>query len=481
MIHSQSVCAGSLAPKFTLSLALLCTVFTIGCSDSDNLPNISTDSSRQLQGSWERSGYGLFLEITGTELSIFEVTSATCHFEGTGHVQEFIGDFSDFQLDDDTLQLTESPLGIPAVFSRVDTLPAVCDNPIGQSATAQFDHVWHTFNDYYAFFNEHNVDWMSQYDLLRPTLSDQSSSDELADALIALLTPINDSHVGISFDAFNSFHPAQPKGFVQDLIDEYDAQTANVDEATYIGEILNQWREDIQASYIGSPFQTLEGEHAGLLEWGVMGDAVGYLSVNQFFANLNQSELNDIQLFDDALDTILSDLSHTQALIIDVRISPGGRDAVAIAIANRFADTERLAATKASRTYLGDGVSQNLIIRPSERINYTKPIFLITSGFSVSATEIFTLLMRSLPHVTHIGEATNGALSDRLDKNLPNGWVFMLSNEVYRDANGSAFEVTGIPPTVAVPALSKAARDRNEDSALNAVFTELMLPNPAEE
>ena len=88
------------------------------------------------------------------------------------------------------------------------------------------------------------------------------------------------------------------------------------------------------------------------------------------------------------------------------------------------------------------------------------------------------MLMRSLPQVTHIGEPTNGALSDVLEKELPNNWEFTLSNEVYRDANGQAFEAVGIPPTIAVPALSKAARDRNEDSALNAAFDVLALPNP---
>jgi len=87
--------------------------------------------------------------------------------------------------------------------------------------------------------------------------------------------------------------------------------------------------------------------------------------------------------------------------------------------------------------------------------------------------------MRSLPHVTHLGEPTSGALSDRLDKGLPNDWEFTLSNEVYRDIDGNTFEVTGITPTVAVPVLSKAARDRNEDSALNAAFNALALPNPA--
>lgn len=479
MTHSQAVRAGSLAPVFTISVVLLGSTTLIGCSDDYSNPIITPDTSLALQGNWERSGYGTFLSIAGNELSVFEATSATCHLQYSGGVQEIIGGFSVVQFDDDELHLADSTLGLPSTFRRIDTLPVVCDDPIGNAAIEQFDHVWHTFNDYYAFFNEREVDWLGQYDLWRPLLNDQSNEEDLAEALIGLVAPIDDNHVGLRFDDESVYDPAQPKGFVQALIEEFESQSAVTDEASYIGGVLDQWRTDIQASYIGSSFQTLQGDHAGLLEWGVMGDTVGYLSINQFFAELEQSEAKDILIFDEALDMILTDLADTQALVIDVRIAPGGRDAVAIAIANRFADTERLAATKAARTYLGEGVSQSLIIRPSERTNYAKPTILITSGFSVSATEVFTLLMRSLPYVTHLGEPTSGALSDRLDKGLPNDWEFTLSNEVYRDIDGNTFEVTGIPPSVAVPILSKEARDRNEDSALNAAFNALALPNPA--
>ena len=472
-------CAGSLAPVFTISLALLGSTFLTGCSDGESNPIIAPDTSMAIQGYWERSGYGTILSVAGNELSVFEATSATCHLLDSGSVADLIGDFSVVRFDADQLQLSDSNFGIPAKFSRIETVPVVCDDPIGNLATEQFDHVWHTFNDYYAFFNEREVDWMGQYEQWRPTLSDQSSEEQLAEALIGMVTPINDNHVGLKFDGNSVFNPALPKGFVQALIDEFESQSSVTDEATYIGDQLELWRADIQSTYLDSSFQTLQGEHAGLLEWGVMGNTVGYLSINQLFAELEQSETKDIQLFDEALDLILADFADTQALVIDVRIAPGGRDAVAIAIANRFADTERLAATKATRTYLGEGASQSLIIRPSERTNYTQPIILITSGFSVSATEVFTLLMRSLPHVTHLGEPTNGALSDRLDKGLPNNWEFTLSNEVYRDINGNTFEVTGIPPSVAVPVLSKEARDRNEDSALNAAFNALAMPNPA--
>ncbi len=464
-------------PIRTISLLLLISSSLAACSNANTIA-LPADTAQDIQGVWERPGYGTLLNINGTELTVYETTRATCYLRDAGQATEFISDFPIVEIDENQLQLSESELGLPAIFDRIDSVPAVCDNPIGESITKQFDHVWHTFNDYYAFFNERGVDWMSQYDQWRPTLSDQSSEDDLAEALMGLLSPIDDSHVSLVFDGEGNFNPAKPKGFLQMLVEEFDAQSEITDEETYVGEVLYRWREDIQSNYIGAPFKTLDGRHADLIQWGVMGQDVGYLSINQFFTTLDESEATDVAIFNDALDIALSDLANTAALIIDVRLSPGGRDAVSIAIANRFADTERLAATKAARDYQGLRTTQDFTIRPSNRQNYANPVILITSGFSVSATESFTLLMRSLPQVIHLGEPTNGAISDVLDKELPNEWEFTLSNEVYRDANGQAFEAVGIPPTIAVPVLSKAARDRGEDSALNAAFDALALPNP---
>ena len=59
--------------------------------------------------------------------------------------------------------------------------------------------------------------------------------------------------------------------------------------------------------------------------------------------------------------------------------------------------------------------------------------------------------MGRTPHITRIGENTQGAFSDVLDRRLPNGWRFGLPNEVYRTQEGTAFDGPGIPPDVTVP------------------------------
>lgn len=60
-------------------------------------------------------------------------------------------------------------------------------------------------------------------------------------------------------------------------------------------------------------------------------------------------------------------------------------------------------------------------------------------------------MMRVNPAVTVIGEHTSGAFSDILGRQLPNGMLFGLSNEIYRAADGQIYEGLGVPPTIPVP------------------------------
>jgi C-terminal processing protease CtpA/Prc len=78
------------------------------------------------------------------------------------------------------------------------------------------------------------------------------------------------------------------------------------------------------------------------------------------------------------------------------------------------------------------------------------------------------MAMDVLPHVTLVGENSNGILSDVLNKALPNGWELGLSNEVYADHLGVVHEVTGVPPEVNAVALSLDDLSENRDDSIDA-------------
>jgi C-terminal processing protease CtpA/Prc len=75
--------------------------------------------------------------------------------------------------------------------------------------------------------------------------------------------------------------------------------------------------------------------------------------------------------------------------------------------------------------------------------------------------------------VTRIGENTQGVFSDVLVRGLPNAWRFGLPNEVFRTADGRIFDITGIPPDIAVPVFADADVAAGRDPALERALVEL--------
>jgi len=59
--------------------------------------------------------------------------------------------------------------------------------------------------------------------------------------------------------------------------------------------------------------------------------------------------------------------------------------------------------------------------------------------------ELFALAMKQLPHVTLIGDDTNGIFSYQLEKKLPNGWRYRLSYQIYFSADMVCYEGRGVP------------------------------------
>jgi carboxyl-terminal processing protease len=80
-------------------------------------------------------------------------------------------------------------------------------------------------------------------------------------------------------------------------------------------------------------------------------------------------------------------------------------------------------------------------------VPFVGPIVVLTSEATASAAESFGLGLFARGNVKFIGAPSNGSYSDMLQKQLPNGWTFSLSNEVYVDLSGNNYESVGFPVT----------------------------------
>lgn len=425
---------------------------------------------KKIDGVYESVGYGRIVKIENGEYLLADVTEISCLPLMEGEISEF-GDALQFK--DDTLRLKD---GINTYFfTRIENAPAVCRSESAERAEAEskakdpeynFDVLWKTFEEHYAYFDLRGVDSEKMYNEYRPKITSKTTETELFLVLTEMLESFDDGHIGISApdeieDAAKELQKAKHIEVGRDKEDDKESPK----------ERLRHYKvsEAVAERYIPKGISIKNGN----LRWGIIDKNIGYLQVNQMMgmadygisdtlsyrdhwmayfemaemsANDNEDEIDGIT---NAMDAIMKDLGNTNALIIDLRFNGGGKDEVGMAVLERLNHTERIVFTKKARS--GDGFTPvNRVTQHSVENPYNSPVYLLIATSSASATEIMALSSLSMPNITRIGSNTEGVFSDVLDKTLPNGWEFGLSNEVYQDMEGNNYEGKGITPDVAM-------------------------------
>jgi len=313
-----------------------------------------------------------------------------------------------------------------------------------------FETVWETFDQRYAIFDPKSVDWQALHEVYRPRVGPKTSDEELFEVLTDMMSHLNDNHVMLTA-------PSIGRDF----------------SAGYLGRYLEDKGLAGAMEYLQSrPLPVLhDGPRSvggGTFHYGLADEGIGYLHFGGF---------DDVAASAAAVDTILQELAGVRALIVDVRNNTGGDDRVGKAIADRFADRKRLYMITSDRNGPDHGdfaEPRYWHVDPAER-TFTGPIALLTSRFSISAAENFALAMRVLPHVTVVGDTTSGCFADMEWHDLPNGWRFSVSRNLFVDYTGRCWEGIGVPPDVVLPGVHE---DDEVDRALEKAVELLQGDGP---
>ncbi len=282
------------------------------------------------------------------------------------------------------------------------------------SPIENFKYLWCTFDSNYALFAAKGVDWNALYKMYRPLVDENTSDDELFKIMSHMLGHLNDNHVNL-FRGDTRFCAGVLNGMTMDDFS--------------LDLIRKNYLREGHGEKLG-----------GVFHFGRLTDKIGYFHFGSF-RNVASSGA--------AVDQILAELADCEALVVDVRVNHGGDDKVGQAIANRFADRKRLYMTTAKRNgprHEDFAPPKYWHVEPSGSQRFTKPVVLLTHRFSVSAADNFTLAMRVLPHVTHVGDFTSGCFADNYRDRLPNGWPFSVSFNLFLDHRGACWEGIGIAP-----------------------------------
>ncbi len=413
------------------------------------LPAVRAQGNSPLDGLWLTDGYGMAFEAVDGTVTLYEITRVSClPLVQVPYDGETIPDLGvTASREGDRLTIRDA-LTMHMTAHSIETLPAACANG-GTSPSADpvlnFEVFWHTFDEQYAFFDLYGVDWQAQYETYRPQVTAETTDAELFAILSEMITPLQDGHISLvaEDEVFSpGTYPAWLDSNMQAVIDR------------------------LREAYVGGEGVTALAN--GLLTYRSLDDTTGAIFITEM-AGFSSDGTNEVEAAGAAIDEAIAALAGKQRIIVDVRFNGGGLDAVALALAGRFADQERLAFTKQARD--GDDFTplREFVVRPEGPAQFTGPVIVLTSGVTASAAEIFVMAMQALPNTLVIGEPTSGGHSDILGRRLPNGWQFGLSNEVYYASDGECYEAIGLPPEAPV-AFDAAAFIAGTDTMLEAAL-----------
>ena len=444
---------------------------------------VAAAQASSVEGVWRSQGYGYVLEIEGQSLKAFEVTATTCvpsvtaerdatavpGREATFRTREgqvfFVrdGGASDHKL------LHHEGSASDVRIDRLPRLPALCDHPTENTPAGNFEVFSRTWAEHYISFDLKKANWGRVVEASRPKITPATTPAELFDVFEGMIAPFGDAHTFLEAPElkrrFKTPRPGTDR-VIRAGLAEFRSKgmptLLAVTERAYLRTPLRQWCND-------------------QIQYGHIDDATGYLRILSFSGYAEEGGFAEgLSALGASLDAIFSDPA-LRRLVIDVRINFGGADPYGLAIASRLATREYLAYTKEARADPADrsrwtpGDPSRVV--PSSRPSFRGPIVELIGPLTISAGETFTqALMGRTPHVTRIGENTQGVFSDVLVRRLPNGWRFGLPNEVFRTPEGATFDGMGIPPDIPVPVFADedvaAGRDPGMARALQILSKE---------
>lgn len=380
--------------------------------------------------SWVQQGYGRCLKIEDSTYTYYNTDIHTCKALAEGKIS---GRFSIVSLAVNELILNPGGI-VNYTFKRVSSLPPMCTNIDSTTASYEenFKIFWEAFNDNYAFFRERNINWKQVYEEYLPRVKKINSQKELADILIEIVKKIGDGHIRLEIP---------------------DALRTKVAAAT---PVIRRKKDDIVKAIQVNYLTDTNSYNHGVINWGKLkGSGIGYILIKDMndFSKYGKGKdsrpplmqfEDELSGVDQVMKKILADIGQSDSVVIDLRFNGGGLETVALKLLSYFVNERKHVLSVEAKTVHGNTAKQQYILQPANAA-YQGKVYLLLSGQTASAAEIFALAAKRYPNIKTMGTRTAGIFSELLWKELPIGWEFSLSNEIYTDPNGKTYEGTGVP------------------------------------
>ncbi len=433
--------------KLFLSLALCMLIFS--CQSPKN--------QSSLNGVWQSLGSGWVLAVQdSTQYALYDVTQNSCLPNRSASLSEIL---PSLQIISDTLYWKKGVMTY--YFTKADEVPARCKQTLSETQKREplhnFEVFAETVQEHYTFMELNRVNWDALYMRQKAKVLADPTATTLYTVLEETQEVLHDNHAYLEADeatylALDALEAEKEIGSEENDVPEIgDFQIAQQVAQHHLNQEMTrdswllQWGElEDGIGYIQIKAMWL---HADLDMPKVLIEAVGYVDAYvQTFQEMYEGTYIDMEIagIRETMEQVLADLSDMDAIVLDVRFNGGGQDAVSFEILRWFNDQKRPIVHQKLKYGSGFSPTTTLSLEGMENA-YTRPVYLLTSPQTGSAAEALTIASLTLPHAKRIGASTSGALSTALEKQLPNGWHFALSNEIYMDLQDRVFENTGVP------------------------------------
>jgi hypothetical protein len=277
-----------------------------------------------------------------------------------------------------------------------------------------------------------------------------------------MLTPFQDNHINVIVPNVKQFKSIRPSQFTKEFPTD---------------SLRNMFWKMVNHSLYANGFaaiKTMGPDFDGrpLFSYTISKNR-GYLRFNRCFVDGNADNKPDAIVAGKILDSVFVEFSNIKTLIIDVRDNIGGNDEFAYEVAGRFTDKKRIGMYKKTRKPKGGYEEmenpETWYIEPRGQQKNIRSVIVLTNDKTVSAGDVFAMIMKELPQVKIVGENTRGIYSDMYGFTLPNKWLISLSNQRYYTPNMICYEGTGTPVDVKVENTKKDLETMKDPVLLTAL------------
>jgi carboxyl-terminal processing protease len=329
--------------------------------------------------------------------------------------------------------------------------PAIAIEPPRDITLQQdFDELWETFRDRYAFLEDKATDWDRVRAIYQPRLAEVGDDEDKWNRLLLAITdelydghthfslpvpglprwPLSDMFVedgpsGVEVRATRDGSAARDAGVsIGDIVLAIDGVPLAQAAAARMPKALKHFdpearRFAINAAVGGNRdrerklrIRSMDGTERDLLlpfkpfadrasiNHRKLDGGFGYIAITTFGDN------NAPKLFDAALE----ELKDTPGLIIDARDNGGGDTAIARPIMGRFIKERRPYALMRRRSGQGIGLTEpwTEYVDPQGPFTYEKPVVVLQNHWSASMAEGFPMGMKGIGRAVTVGTETMG-------------------------------------------------------------------------